>query len=906
MTDVTEEEGQGTLSPGPLPGPGALDPIHLAAAESGLGSERLAPSPNRSLPPPRKGSKGSALGGVPRGRAPWPFFLSVRLARRGLRAGARGLWVALACLALGVAAIAGIGSLRASLAQGLVQSGRQLLGGDLEVSTGEVPIPASLEKWFAGKGARVSAVVLMHAMLIAPSGKRELVSLKAVDSHWPLVGTAQFAPALAVRQVLEGDGLAAAPLVLDRLGLHVGERVTLGRARFVLRAALVSAPDQVATPALLGPPVLIGLNALPGTGLVVPGSLVRYALRVALPAGASEAATRAALARDFPGAGWEIRDTSQAAPGLQRFLDRAGLFMTLVALTALLVGGIGVVGGIGAWAEARLPTVAILRALGASSRLMGLVLGLQVLALSAIGIVAGVAAGAALAMGIVFFFGAALPVPSRLGLYPGPLALAAGFGLATALLCMIWPIVRAARVSGAALFRAPLVPARVRLSPGPMVMTVVLMGILLALAVAGTGSERFVLLFATAASVSLAALALAGRALMRLAAGLTPWARASWLRLGLADLHRPGAATVLMVVSVGLGLATLGAIALIEENLDAELRDEMPAQGPSFYFIDIQNDEIGRFASLMQSLPGVEAYSQVPMLRARVAAIDGVPVARVRASHETRWALNQDLGLTYAAKPPPGNQITAGRWWPADYQGPPLLSLDARLASGWGVRVGGDLTLNVLGRPITFRVASLRDIPWQQLGLNFFLVASPGLLSGAPHTHIATVRAAPSDQAAVLRAVTDAFPNVSAIAVADVIAAVAKIFGQLAAALAALAGVALMAGMLVLAGAVAAEGRRRVRQAVILKTLGATRAQIRAAWLVGFGAEGVVAGVIAALVATGASFGVVRYLMGGRWVFLPAPLAAVMAGAILLLLIAGYAGTGAALRAKAAPWLRNE
>ncbi|HUA78463.1 MAG TPA: FtsX-like permease family protein [Acetobacteraceae bacterium] len=816
--------------------------------------------------------------------------------------------MALACLALGVAAIAGIGSLRASLAQGLAQSGQQLLGGDLEVSTGERPVPAELRAWFAARGARLSEVVLMHAMLVAPSGKRELVSLKAVDHAWPLVGAAQFAPAQAVAQVLGKGGLAAAPLVLDRLGLHVGETVTLGRARMVVRAALLSAPDQVASPALLGPPMIIGLGDLPATGLVVPGSLVRYALRVALPAGKSAAATQAALGRDFPNAGWQVRNASQAAPGLQRFLDRAGLFMTLVALTALLVGGIGVVGGVGAWAEARLPTIAALRALGASSRLMGLVLGLQVLALAAAGIAVGVAAGAALAGGIVFFFGADLPVPSRLGLYPGPLVLAAAFGLATALLCMLWPIVKAARVSGAALFREPVVPARARLTAGPVIATVVLVAILLALGVAGTGSERFVLLYAGAAAVSLVALALAGRALMRLAAGLAPRARASWLRLGLSDLHRPGAATVLMVVSVGLGLATLGAVALIEGNLNAELSDQMPAKGPSFYFIDIQNDQVGPFEALMRSLPGIEAWSEVPMLRARVVAVNGVPVAEVaaHASRETRWALNRDLGLTYAAGPPPGNRITAGHWWPADYQGPPLLSLDERLAAGWGVGVGGQLTLDVLGRSIDFRVASLRDIAWQRLGLNFFLVASPGLLSGAPHTHIATVRAAPAAQAAVLRAVTDRLPNVSAIAVADVIAAVAKIFAQLAAALAAMAGLALCAGMLVLAGAVAAEGRRRVRQAVILKTLGATRAQIRAAWLVGFGAEGAVAGLIAALVATGASFGVVRYLMHGQWVFLPAPLAATVLGAIALLLVAGYAGTGAALRAKAAPWLRNE
>ncbi len=835
-----------------------------------------------------------------------PPFLAVRLARRGLRSGVRGLWVALACLALGVAAIAGIASLRASLTRGLARSGRALLGGDLEVSTGETPVPPALETWFAARGARLAEVVLMHAMLVAPSGKRALVSLKVADGHWPLVGAAQLSPALGVRQALTDHGLVAAPLVLDRLGLKVGETVTLGRARFVLRAALLSAPDQVASPALLGPPVIIGLAALPATGLVVPGSLVRYALRVALPGGTSVAAIRAALARAFPAAGWQVRDAAQAAPGLQRFLDRASLFMTLVALTALLVGGIGVAGGVGAWAEARLPSIAVLRALGASARLMGFVLGLQVLALALVGIAVGVAAGAALAWAVVLVFGADLPVPSRLGIYPGPLALAAGFGLATALLCMLWPILGAARVSGAALFRSQVAVSRPVLSPMAVIATIALVAILLALGIAATGSERFVLLYAATAAISLAALAAAGRALMGLAARLAPRARVSWLRLGLADLHRPGAATVLMVVSVGLGLATLGAVALIEGNLNAELREQMPATAPSFYFIDIQNNELARFAALMRSLPGVEAWSEVPMLRARVLAIDGVPVARVRASRETRWALNRDLGLTYAARPSPENRITAGRWWPADYQGPPLLSLDARLAAGWGVTVGGRLTLNVLGRAIDFRVASLRDIAWQRLGLNFFLIASPGLLAGAPHTHIATVRAAPADQAGVLRAVTDALPNVSAIAVADVIAAVGKIFGQLAASLAALAGLALGAGVLVLAGAVAAEGRRRIRQAVILKTLGATSGQIRAAWLVGFGAEGAVAGLIAALVATGASFGVVRYLMHGRWVFLPLPLAATVLGAVALLLAAGYAGTGAALRAKAAPWLRNE
>ncbi|MGH7159844.1 MAG: ABC transporter permease, partial [Acetobacteraceae bacterium] len=493
-----------------------------------------------------------------------------------------------------------------------------------------------------------------------------------------------------------------------------------------------------------------------------------------------------------------------------------------------------------------------------------------------------------------------------LGIYPGPLLLAGAFGLLTAILCLLWPIARAARVSGAALFRQPTISEAKPLSPTLLAASGVLVAALLGLAVLATGSPRFVLLYAAAAAISLAALAGAGRLMMRMAASLAGRARRPWLRLGLADLHRPGAATVMMTVAIGLGLAALGAVALIEGNLEHALLSQLPKSAPSFYFIDIQNDELAKFRELMTHIPGVEAFSEVPMMRARIVAVNGAAAGRVHASPDARWALSADLGLTYAARPPPGTEITAGRWWPADYRGPPQVSLDARLAAGLGVGVGDLLKVNVLGREIPLRVTSLRHIVWQRLGLNFFLVASPGLLSGAPQTHIATVRAARGQEEKVLAAVTDALPNVSAITVADVLAAVARMFGQIAAALAALAGLALAASVLVLAGAVASEQRRRIRQAVILKTLGATSGQIRAAWLVGFAARGAVAGLIAATLATAASFGVVRYLMGGSWVLLPAPLAETVLGAIVVLLFAGLSSTAAALRARAAPWLRSE
>jgi putative ABC transport system permease protein len=278
----------------------------------------------------------------------------------------------------------------------------------------------------------------------------------------------------------------------------------------------------------------------------------------------------------------------------------------------------------------------------------------------------------------------------------------------------------------------------------------------------------------------------------------------------------------------------------------------------------------------------------------------------VRTTPETAFALKGDRGLTYAATPPPGTRLVAGQWWAPDYTGPPLVSFDANLAKGWGVGIGDVIRVNVLGRDLDLKVASLRDIAWQSLSINFFMVASPGILSGAPHTHIATVHVTDADQGGLLRAVTDAFPNVTGVRVADVLASIAALLNQIAAALSATGGLTLIAGVIVLASAVAAGQRRRTREAVILRTLGATRGQIRAAWLTEFGIVGLTAGILAGLVASGASFAMMHYILHSDWVFMPGTLTSTIAGAVVVMLILGHVGTAAALRAKPASQLRNE
>ncbi len=826
--------------------------------------------------------------------------LAFRLALRELRGGVRGLGVVMLCLALGVGAIAAVGELRASVSRGLAQDGRALLGGDVEVQTGAEPPPAALIEWLRGHGGVVSEITRLRTLLIAASGKRGLVELRAVDSAWPLVGAPTLDPPLPLHDALGPHGgrygVLVDPLVLSRLGLKPGAVVRIGTAQFAVAAALAAEPDRAATPSLFGAPALIAAAALPATSLVVPGSIVSHAVCATLPA----SITPAAVAAAFPNRGWRVRGPTDAAPGVARFVTQTALFMTLVGLTALLVGGVGVASGICAWLQARERGLAILRCLGASARLIFAIAAIQAAALSLCGIGAGLMLGTFAARVLVDW----LPVPAANGVASGPLLIAAAYGALTAACFGMPPLARAMRINGAALFRDGITGEGASPPAAILTLSAGLGLILTGLAVATAPDRGFALGFCVAAALALLLFTLAGGALVRAAPRLRlPGAAA---RLGLGGLRRPGAPTRLMLLAVGLGLSTLAAVALIEGNIGRALREELPRDAPSFYFVDIQPDQVARFDAIVGATPGATGLEQVPSLRARVVAVNGVPAARIRATPDTRWALTGDRGLTYAATPPTGTRLTAGRWWSPDYAGPPLVSLDAQIAHGWGIGLGTVIRVNVLGRDLDLTVANLRDVAWRRLGLNFVMVASPGVLSGAPHTNIATVRVPDSEQGGLLARVSDALPNVTGISVTEVIAAVAGLLSQIGAALAATGGVTLAAGCLVLVGAIAAGRRRRIREAVILKALGATRAQLRNAWLIEFGVIGIVAGGLAAAVGIAASWAVMRFVLHEGWVFLPGRLAATLAAALALMLVFGYAGTAAALRASPAARLRGE
>ena len=835
------------------------------------------------------------------------YSLAFALARRELRGGIKGFRVFMACLMLGVAAIAGVGSLAEGVREALRQDARLLLGGDVELSfTHRRTTPE--QQAFLEAAGRISATQEMRAMA-RTENERTLVELKAIDALYPLVGTLRLqgdgdlAAALAKRP--DGRfGAALEPATLSRLALKLGDEIEVGDGRFVVAAIIDNEPDRSANVFTLGPRVMVDQTALAATGLEQPGALIRNQYRVALAPGRDAGAWVEELKARFPDAGWRIRGVAEAAPGLQRWVDRIAMFLTLVGLTALLVGGVGVANAVRSYLESRVASIATIKCLGAPGRLVLRLYLMQILALATAGVAAGLVVGAVVPGVLGPLLAERLGVSARGGIYPLPLLVAGAFGLLTALAFSLWPLARARDVPAAALFRDLVAPVR-RWPRGIYILyTAAAVFALAALAIVASLDQRLGAGFCLAALLTFVLFRVAALGVAWLAKRLGH-VRHPGLRLALANMHRPGSPTPGIVLSLGLGLTVLVLIAQVQGNFARQLAEQLPQMAPSFFFIDIQRDQLEAFDRLLENHPGVGEVRQVPSLRGRIAKLNGVPIEQAVVAADAQWALGSDRGLTYTGPMPKGTRLVAGEWWPADYAGPPLVSFDAQIARGMGLDVGDTITINVLGREMEARIANLRAIDWTSLGINFTLTFAPGALEGAPQTWIATAQVADGQEDALERAVTAAFPNISSIRVKRALATARNTIEGIAAAARVTAGLTLIAGTLVLAGAILATQRRRSYDAVMLKVLGAKRSDVMRALVAEFALSGAAAAIVAALVGTFCAWLLVALYMKVEFVILPGALAMTVLGASASVAVLGLAGTWRALGQKAAPLLRN-
>ncbi|MGN5375882.1 ABC transporter permease [Sphingomonas hankookensis] len=824
--------------------------------------------------------------------------LAWTLARRELDVRFRGLRLLLVCLILGVGALAAIGSLTRSITQELAARGQGLLGGDIELSVSQRTAGAAERRSMARLGT-VSETVRMQSMAANIGGDTAPIELKAVDTAYPLYGTLTLRTGGACP--LSPTETYVGPALVERLGLRIGGPVRFGTARFTVAGIIADEPDRLSEGFTLGAVALVSLDGLRRTALIAPGSLYESKYRIASrydPATAIRAFTDR-----YPAQGWDSRTRDRASPGAERFLTRMGEFLVLVGLTALVIAGIGVGNGVSSYLAARRSSIATLKVLGATSGLIARVYLLQIVAVSAIGILVGLAIGIAAVPLIVALAGDVLPVAPRFAIHALPLAQAAAYGLLIALAFAAPPLLAAGAVPAAGLLRGVHDGRAAPRWKAAAHMGAAFAGIV-ALVLATSERPWFGAAFLAAAAGLLLLLSGLGWLIRRTAARL-PRARRPLWRLAVAALHRPGARTGALVVALGLGLTLFVLLAAIRTSLDANIARTVPARAPALFALDVPPDREPAFRATIAAIQPDAEVQTVPLMRGTITAYGTTRVADLKAIPEGAWALRGERGLTFSADLPPGSELVSGRWWPANHTGPPLVSIDERMAEALKLKLGDPLTISVAGQERTARIASLRRIEWDTMGFNFVMVFSPDALSDVPHNLAATITMPPGRERAVVRALSARFPSTSVVEVREVIGQVRTIVSQMATAIAAAAGIAILAGIAVLVGAIAAARETRTYDSVILKTLGATRGQILAAQALEYLLLAIILAALAAAIGIAGGWYVVVELFAFDWLPDYGAIAATLAVGVGVTVGIGLLGALPILNARPARALRE-
>ncbi|WP_224008102.1 ABC transporter permease [Aureimonas sp. SA4125] len=828
-----------------------------------------------------------------------------------MRGGLSGFYIFLACITLGVASIAAVNSVSQMMTSGISEQGRAILGGDLRFALVQRTVTGPEEAYLDSLGT-VSAATSMRSMARLPDGSdQSLVEVKAVDERYPLFGSLETEPALPLPELLTERnghfGALVAQELLDRMNIRPGALLRLGSSEVEIRGVVLREPDLLSDGMNFAPRLLLSEAAIAATGLVQPGSLIEHSYKVRLPEGTDAKAVADDANERFPGAGWSVRTSERAAPSLQRNIERFSQFLTLVGLTALIVGGVGVANAVNAYLDAKRQVIATFKSLGAGGTFVVTVYLIQIMTLALVGVGLGLVLGAAAPFATARFLESVIPVAASASVYPGALALAAVFGLLTALAFALLPLGHTRDVPATALFREMSTSGRGRIRWSYLLGAIGLAAVIAVLALAMASDRKVAAIFLVATAVAFLILRAVAWGIQHLARRM-PRVGSTPLRLAIGNIHRPGALTSSVVLSLGLGLTLLVTLAVIDNALRREISTGLADRAPNFFFVDIQRDQIDPFRAEIERLAPGSRLDAAPMLRGRITQLNGVDVAKMTIPAEGGWVLRGDRGVTYAPALPENSNVTEGEWWPADYSGEPLVSFSAEEAGELGLKIGETLTVNVLGRDITAKIANFRTVEWESLSINFVMVFSPNTFAGAPHAWLATLAipgATAETERAVLNGITNAYPAVTTVRVKDALDAINGLIAQLALAIRAAAAVALVASVLVLSGALAASNRNRVHDAVVLKTLGATRATLIAAFTMEYMLLGLATAVFAIAAGALAAWFVVSSIMQLPFTFDATVALSTLVVSLVLTVGFGLLGTWRVLGQKAAPVLRS-
>lgn len=839
--------------------------------------------------------------------------LVVRLAARELRAGLSGFYVFIACVALGVMVITGVGALSDALKSAFESQGATLLGGDVTVARPHSAATPEERQWLDAFG-RASETATMRTMGRRVDGEDQtLIELKAVDDRYPLVGSVAIDGGGELQPTL-ARGVLADSMLLERLRLKPGDPIRIGEAEFVIAGVLKSEPDGLADRVAYGPRVILTHAQMGKTGLVQPGALIRWKYAILLekadePIESRLTSFRERVKKELPQSGFTVTDRRDPSPQVTKTLERLRQFLTLLGLTALVTGGVGVANAVATFIDRRRKVIATMKSVGATGGTVFSIFLVQVLAMALIGVLAGLALGLFIPPVLTHLLAGYLPIAPEFALSARSVGLAVAYGLLVALLFALWPLGRAEQVRASVLFRDEVDPSRAWPNRHILALIFITAAVLISIAVFSSESHLIASYFVGGLAVVIGLFWVLGGAVTRLARRFRRPRRPE-LALAIANIGAPGGLTRSVVLSLGAGLSLLVAVALADASLVDELESRLPSTSPAYFVIDIPKKDQQAFReTVLREAPGAE-IEDAPMLRGRLISLGGVPVEEIKAPPEAQWVLTGDRGLTYSDRVPAGSKVVEGDWWQPGYTGEPLVSFEAELARNLDLKIGDSIVVNVLGRNITARIANLREVKWESLSLNFVMVFSPNTLAGAPHNLLATIslpdQSGTVEEVRLARALGKAFPAVTAIRVKEAIEAFNKVFEKVMAAVRVAGSVTLIAGALVLAGAMATAQRRRILEAVILRALGATRSRILAAHVIEYLLLAVVAAIAATVLGSIAAYAVVTALMDLPFVFSWAAVGWALLTAAFLVVVFGAVGTWRVLSARPVPYLRSQ
>lgn len=827
------------------------------------------------------------------------------IARRDLHRQFHGLRLLLVCLFLGVGALAAIGSLTSAIRGELDQQGQVLLGGDFEVEVYQRPLTDE-ESAYLSQYGELSQGLRMQAMASTADGAAP-IELKAVEDNWPLYGALTLADGSTAAAPPQGQAWVASG-VADRLDLQAGDSFTLGTLPLTVAGIIGEEPDRLSEGFSLGQTVIVPLDVPEQAGLTAPGAMYETKTRLRFDSDYDPETVEEDVEAAFPEAGLDIRTRDRASPGAERFVSRMGEFLTLVGLAALVIAGIGIGGGVASYLEARRAGIATLKILGATSGDIARIYTLQIGAAALAGSLAGLVAGVMVTPLLANALGALLPVETALVIDPLALLKAAGFGLLVAMIFAAPPLMRARDFPAMALMRSRVSPigASWRIAAVPVGLG--LAGIA-ALALIGSPTPELSALFMLGAVVMLALLALLGKGI-RWASRKLPRPSNPIVRSALSNLHRPGSATGSLVTALGFGLSAFVLLAAVQTSLNGNIERSVPAIAPDYFVLDLPVARVDEFNTMIEQRAPGSQINATPTLRGSVLSYgpqdNPVIVSEMEELPEGAWGLRGERGLTYSSDIPQGNVVTRGEWWPSEYAGEPLVSVDEDLATSAGLDLGDFITVSVLGVEKTARIASFRRLDWESMGFNYVFVFSPNVLADAPHNVAATIAFADGVQPVnLLRDLARAFPSSSVIEVGPILEEARTILDQVALAILAAASVAVLAGIAVLLGAIAAARAARIYDTVILRVLGASRGQLLGLQFAEFGLLSVILAGVSLVLGTGLAWLVITQLFEFDWLPDWPRIFAVLGAGLVLVLVFAFAASLPVLRAKPARTLRS-